>query len=238
MTLFKRKGRHVSPSPEAIRLANAYGEAEAIIANALTQGEARPVVISASPTFAARWLAPRLDDLRKAMSPIDMIVRSEVKLDAEADIFLRHGKEGVWPSLLATKLCDEIKAPVCAPSLVIGADDAAVARLPLIAVAARPTEWDEWSALAGVPLTSEPALQFEVTSTAWEAAVSGFGVVLGDLALLARELSTGQLVRIGETSLTTRSYWCCIERAQQHGSVIQAANWITAAARSEESENR
>ena len=235
--LFERRGRGVTPTANAQRLADAYAEAEAVIAQALEPGDRQPVVVSAAPTLAARWLAPRLNELREAIAPTELIVKSEVRLDADADIFLRHGKDGVWPGLVATPLCQEIKAPVCAPSLCAERSDAVVATLPLIAVEARPTEWDEWSALAGVPLTSRPALQFEVTSTAWEAALSGFGVALGDVALLADELAAGRLVRIGETSLQDRSYWCCVKRGSKRAPVIEAATWLVEAARSTGAQN-
>ncbi|HEY9011140.1 MAG TPA: LysR family transcriptional regulator, partial [Devosia sp.] len=66
--LFTRVGRRVVPTPAAVTLAREVRQALDGINTALEafQAQGSPLRVTAPPTFASRWLAPRLGSYRDA----------------------------------------------------------------------------------------------------------------------------------------------------------------------------
>lgn len=81
----------------------------------------RPLVVTTTPAFAARWLLPRLAQFRADYPGIDMVIdpTPEVRTlePGGADIALRHGG-GLWPGMLAEPVLRSALCVVGAPALV------------------------------------------------------------------------------------------------------------------------
>jgi LysR family glycine cleavage system transcriptional activator len=81
----------------------------------------RPLVVTTTPAFAARWLLPRLAQFRADYPGIDMVIdpTPEVRTlePGGADVALRHGG-GVWPGMLAEPVLRSALCVVGAPALV------------------------------------------------------------------------------------------------------------------------
>ena len=231
--LFVRQGNDFVPTEAAETIAGAAGQAGALLRRALETVADGPclhdVRVSVSPTLASRWLASRLPLLRASMKPIRLHVSSRVELSDAADLWIRHGRQGRWAGLRTKRLLSETKAPVASPRLVgdNSGDDGEVFGYPLIGVEARPREWAEWSKLAGFSDPVEPDFTFEVTTSAWEAAIAGSGVALGDVDFLKHELDTGMLRRLGRTAMTSYAYYLCRRRQESRPEVMKVWDWFS-----------
>ena len=227
LKLFERLGTSLVPTPEARQLANVTSVAISKLKDALPHGPTKggPSVIrlSVPPTFSARWLAERLPALRKAMSPCKVTVSSKVELTEDADLWIRHGKRSDWEGFFAVPLVSEKKMPVAAPKLVEQRiiTDADILNFSLIGIEARPQEWTEWVQKAGLRDRVIPEETFDVTLSAWDAAISGSGIALGDVDLLKDEIRRGDLLVLGKTALTSYRYYLCRRAIEDRKSVLR-----------------
>lgn len=156
--------------------------------------------LAALPTFAAKWLMPRLGRFY-ARHPGTMVhVHSRIgRFDLELagiDAVIGVGDER-WPGLQPHHLRDETVLPVACPAFLRRRPRHAsdVAEHLLLQVAARPDTWRRWFEAQGVPLNlMKPGPQFELTSHLVQAVASGLGVGLLPTFLVEDELRSGVLV--------------------------------------------
>lgn len=158
--------------------------------------------IAATPSTIELWIAPRLpkllSQLPKLQISLTTIQRSTDYASASADLDVRFG-DGVWADRHVRKLFDEVLAPVAAPALLEqGGGD--WRRLPQIALSGPRDGWLDWAAAADAPPPKPPSLRFDTFAQALVAAISGAGVLLGSLELIAAEIRRGRLVRLPEPS--------------------------------------
>ena len=78
------------------------------------------VTVSMPPSFAAKWLVPRLERFTETHPDLDVRVSASMELvdfrRDEVDIAIRFG-HGNYPGLVAEKLFDDAVAPMCGPAL-------------------------------------------------------------------------------------------------------------------------
>ncbi len=157
--------------------------------------------ISAAPSFAAHWLAPRLAHFSRQHPHID------VQLDANTqvvdlrrdgiDVAIRHGL-GRYPGLDVQPLFAPVLLPVASPALLggMGTFDAAVdcLRAPLLQDADR-RDWRLWFEAMGVP--AKPAMErgpaFDDDLLLIRAAQAGQGIALVRDIHVADEIAAGRL---------------------------------------------
>lgn len=160
-------------------------------------GEVRVGVV---PTFAARWLLPRMPLFAKAHPAIrvDVVATTELQ-DPQRnglDFLVRHGIPP-WPGLEAELLMRETLRPVRSPDFRLRGTPSLKAiaeRLPLIFDVNR-DHWAAWLAAAGwrgAPPSN--GLVFSDFGLTLEAAAAGLGLALARGDLAERELATGRLV--------------------------------------------
>lgn len=173
--------------------------------------------LNAPPTFARRWLLPRLGRLRERCPGVDVTLTSRVGDDlatsAALDAAIRFGN-GEWPQLQCTRLMHEQHIAVCAPSLAArcgGQVD--LRRVRLLHVLSdewqRYMTWAHWldaAGLGGVDLRG--GYEFDLLDLAIRAAVDGLGATIADGRMIEPELASGQLVQIGDVAVPGhQSYW-------------------------------
>ncbi|MEM9839425.1 MAG: LysR family transcriptional regulator, partial [Pseudomonadota bacterium] len=82
-------------------------------------GPAR-VTVSVAPSFASKWLVPRLDVFQEQEPDIDIYVHADMDVvdfaTADVDVAIRFGQGG-YEGLVSERLMSESIVPVCAPSL-------------------------------------------------------------------------------------------------------------------------
>lgn len=168
----------------------------------------RVVVVTVGPSFAAKWLAPRLARFIERHPEIDLrIGASSTIIDLatdQADVAIRYNL-GDNAGLVADKLMDEAATPMCRPELIDGDPPlhtpADLARHTLIhddnLLRYWPDTpgWQKWLALAGLAdLDTSSGPHFDHVDYCIDAAIEGAGVVLGRRAIASRDLELGRLV--------------------------------------------
>src|SRR5499433_34672 len=177
---------------------------------------ANVLTVTTSPSLAAKWLVPRLDQFRKAHPDFEVRIDASTNLvDFErenVDIGIRYGG-GSYPGLESELLFEIEVFPVCSPGLCKGRHglrapaDLKWHTLLHTEWRARGEEpdWRMWLLAAGAPdvdWTRGP--QFNDVTVAIQAAIEGQGVALGRGALVAADLKAGRLVRPFRLSVAGR----------------------------------
>ena len=202
--LFRRVHRKVRLTADGERLlpvlTRAFRDIEKTVAR-LRQPE-RDVELKVPPTFAIRWLIPRLQHFQSERPDIQVRLTSglgEVKLGKErfdlGVVHVRAGEPGRRGDVLAVHRAVPVAAPRYldhAPPLAGPAD---LARHQLLVTHASAWDWRRWGRAFDVDdLPLDDALQLEPAEAAIQAARSGQGVALVDHGFVAHELAAGTLV--------------------------------------------
>ncbi|MDH1900957.1 LysR family transcriptional regulator [Comamonas aquatica] len=178
------------------------------------QGQGGTVNLAAVPTFATRWLMPRLPLLARQHPDITVHIEVQTRpflfADTVHDVALYAGtpeQVGNWPGVQVLKLMDEDVVPVCSPT-VLGKAAArdlgrawqpvapeVLARLPLLQQSTRPYGWQQWFQSVGVDAPRAlDGPRYELFSMLAVAASHGLGVALIPPMLVEAELARGELV--------------------------------------------
>ncbi len=178
-------------------------------------GTAGAVELGVVPTFASKWLLPRLPQFhqRHPGITVHMTPRTRPFLFDETalDAALYAGEAG-WPGTEGRFLMHENLIAVGSPSLV-GArrklKPTDVARMPLLQQGTRPYVWRQWFASLGLTVESDLAgPRLELFSMLTEAAVHGLGAALIPPFLIESELQQGRLVKLVDHEFRSdRSYY-------------------------------
>lgn len=176
--------------------------------------------ISANPSLAALWLAPRIGRFVELHPDIDVQVYLHTNQDPawqEQDIdlaFLHMRDEGPHrPAPGDIRLMRETVVPVCSPMLIDGAgrDDTAVFTryrwLEEKHIASPETSWRTWQKRLGLRDADwQEPLVLSGLSTVVSAAVAGAGIALGRSPLIDEELARGGLVPLVPARRMTGSW--------------------------------
>ncbi len=208
--LFQREGRGVSlteAGAAALPSLRLGFEKLAEAARAMRQPQRRcRVTLSAPPSFAAKWLVPRLERFSQAHPEVEVWVAADMALvdftSMDVDLAIRYGA-GAYASLTSTRLLEETALPVCAPALleaapILCADDLANHTLlhdssPSAHDGA--PDWAMWlKAHGALAVDGARGPRFSQASLVIESAVAGRGVALAMRALAEADLSAGRLI--------------------------------------------
>src|SRR3954454_1188017 len=134
----------------------------------------RVLTIGVGPTFAMRWLIPRLADFRKQEPDIDVRITTGGAAAPFGDDWscgIKLG-DGEWPGLIAEPLFAADLLPVCATRLAnVLQRRAHLKGRPLLGVARWPADWPASLEAAGTALLSARGPEFEFYGQALQAAV-------------------------------------------------------------------
>lgn len=206
LALFVRRPRQLLLTAQGQELQRGLTDAFGAMAVAVERVRApqrRSLTLSTTPAVAARWLVPRLPELREACPGLDLrihVSHEPVALDGvEADLAIRYGS-GHWPGLQAYELFDNVFAPVCSPRLALheAHELSSHTLLHFAPPGARsaPIDWPAWQRRAQVSgLDTDAGPVFSDETHTISAALAGQGVALMSLALVADELRAGSLVQ-------------------------------------------
>lgn len=209
VALFRRTRHGVALTPAGAAYARQVAgrldglERDTLDAMALpTSGGA--IHLAAVPTFATRWLLPRLPSLAAAHPDITLHVETQTRpfmfAETEHDAALYAGtpqQVAHWAGTRAVLLMAEQVLPVASPALLAGRKRWAprdLASLPLLQQSTRPEAWRQW--FEAMDVSAPKALQgprYELFSMLAVAAAQGMGVALIPRMLIETELSRGEL---------------------------------------------
>lgn len=210
--------------------------------------------VSCAPTFASKWLGPRLHRFLAVHPDLDVRIHASTRLidptrsdvaaaksqsDApidDADVAIRFGS-GHYPGFHVDPLLAVSVTPMCGPRLLAG--DSAL-REPsdlrnhvLIQDNIPPEDdrplWTRWLEAAGVEgVDVSHGLRFNHAVLALEAAADGLGVALGMPQIAAFDLASGRLVVPFALRLPLASAYYLVSSGErsERGEVTAFRRWI------------
>nr|WP_152529891.1 LysR substrate-binding domain-containing protein [Serratia sp. ASV30] len=164
-----------------------------------------------APTFATRWLAPRLVTLRQRNSQLQIALISETRQKyCDFDCAVRFGQaseavDGEW-------LCHEQLVLVGSPLLMINGVFPPLNTQPQLHILdgdSRMDTWQRWLAAAGRSEVQElGGLEFSTQDQVINACITGAGYAVLDKMMIRNELNSGLLILLSPLELkSTNGYW-------------------------------
>jgi LysR family transcriptional regulator, glycine cleavage system transcriptional activator len=209
--LFRRLGRGVELTEAG---QGAFSHASAAMAEMLQAGRAmrasmrgRRISLSTAPSFASKWLIPRLNRFQETYPDVEVRMSADMTLvdfaTSDIDLAIRYGAGG-YEGLYCERLMSESVVVVGSPRLLEGrppiTSAADLLDLPLIHDESPERDpscptWSMWFAARGQKRDdAERGLRFNQSSLALEAAAAGKGLVLAKRQLALRDIAEGLLV--------------------------------------------
>ncbi len=213
VTLLDRGPRQVTPTPEGAAYAKAARDALDTLQMAAREITRRDtpgqLTLAILPTFGTRWLIPRIPRFLRRHPEITLHFRTQIgafdMVAARVDAALHAGQPD-WPGTEATLLFEDRVQPCASPAL--GAETLAdIARLPRLAIASRPEEWQGWAAAHGLSPLPAPEMVFEHLAAMAQGCAAGLGVALLPPFLFRPELARGELVALAPDWANAGGYW-------------------------------
>ena len=195
----------------------------------------RDLAISVLPSFATRWLIPRLPKLLAYAPDIRFEIKSiqvltEFDIEHSADVGIRIGS-GDWPALDTLKLVNERVVPVASPAFRDGRLPTTPDELAECKLIFNPrTPWSLWANQFGLRLSEKDALlSIDDTSMVIQAAVAGLGIALARGLMVADELASGRLVPLFQSAeIADRAYWLAWPKNSRKRALIdRLAAWLS-----------
>ncbi|WP_114011170.1 LysR substrate-binding domain-containing protein [Cohaesibacter intestini] len=203
-------------------------------ATAELKPELNKVIISVTPTFAAKWLIPNLPDFTAAHPDVDLRIMATEKVSSfhseGIDLAVRQGSPPFGASLDVTLLFKQSLIAVAAPKFADKGDNLlepeTLAKQPKI----HDTHdlWPSYLAHLGVHDQSPRHLRLSQTSLAVDAAIAGQGVALVSRFLVAHDLEARRLVEVGVAWYAGRNdfYVLMPQTAKYNESVANVVTWL------------
>ena len=178
----------------------------------------RVLTVGVGPTFAMRWLIPRLADFRKEEPAIEVRittggVAAPFGEDWSCGITLGDGE---WPGLVAEPLFAADLVPVCAPRLAQQLKRPGDLRGPsLLRVAHSFNDWPSWLKAAGVARVTARGPEFQFYGQALQAAADGLGIAMGIRPYIDDDIAAGRLVAPFALTVPKGMRWYLVYRSFQ-----------------------
>ncbi|WP_255539344.1 LysR substrate-binding domain-containing protein [Polynucleobacter sp. 71A-WALBACH] len=207
--LFFRKNRKVEPTAVGRRLLDSLSRVFDVIEAACNEVALAPnsqvLALHCSPSFAAKWLSPRLPEFIKENSDIAIRLTSgtepiDLLRNQEIDMAISYQSRHEGPGIHSISLGEEKIAPLCSPQLIdpnLSVQEL-MSKLTLIESSLNNHTWEKWFETHGLKNPSSRKMAFDRAALSVSAAVDGIGAVLESVRFAERELSRGELVELGQ----------------------------------------
>jgi LysR family transcriptional regulator, glycine cleavage system transcriptional activator len=245
VSLFNRRNRAVELTASARVLLPGLTEAftgiEDSVRRLRSHNDTGMLTVTASPSFACKWLVQRLYRFQEQHPAIDVrISATDALVDltrGDFDIAIRYGT-GRYPGLNVELLLKNEVFPACSPALLrngppletpgdlsnhVLLHDQQTDRDPLA------PSWPMWLRAAGVNnADASHGLSFSANVLALEAAIAGHGVTLAYSTTAAADIAAGRLVRLFSLSLpdTFAYYVAAAPGALERPKVKAFRDWL------------
>ena len=249
-SLFLRHTRAVELTSAGAQLLLAVSQSLPRIDSAVRQirqsAGRKSVSLTTFASFASMWLIPRLEQFQREHPDIDIrIDASDAPVDlelADVDLALRYGPRANMPAA-AIRMFGEQLAPMASPWLVKSGvpikKPADLANFALIEAGdAHRTHlqwltWRRWFEEQQMPrLQPKRWLYFNYAYQMVQAALTGQGIVLARLPMVAESVANGDLIEplgAGFRMESPMAYWMILGPRSDHRPEIRAfRDWLTA----------
>lgn len=244
--LFVRRHRQVTLTRQGSRLLEGLNDAFDTIEVACAALRAPPSVSSlavhCTPSFASKWLGPRLPDfmqrftgiqlqLSSSADPIDLLRRSDLDMVVAYGTPLRQSGIEVVP--LGTERICVLAAPAQAAALKAADDVDAWRRVNLIDSILSPVRWDDWLVAHDIAAgTASSRTAFDRGALSISAAAQGLGLALETTRFAEAELQRGELEELaiaGTTAFEREVHFLCYRENDKEDHKIKAfRTWLLA----------
>ena len=231
------------------QISEAFDQLADVSARLKADTDSTTLVVSAVPTFAAKWLVPRLSHFN------DLYPDINVRIDTKAETFSGRATledfdrddihvaiclgDGDYPGMKVDKIVDEDVAPACSPAL-ISKTEANPIRSPndlryhrLLRVdwgnIKNPPSWSKWFESAGInDIDTERGPIFTIEYLAISAALAGQGVVLASTLAIQDDLKSKRLIQPFEIFIPSNSaFWVVApERTADRPKIAAFRRWV------------
>ncbi|ATU95067.1 LysR substrate-binding domain-containing protein [Phyllobacterium zundukense] len=202
VALFERTTRNVSLTLAGQTLlthaSNAFEELRRGV-EMISSNKAHLLRVHCAPSFAAQVLSPRLPHFLKANAGVEVRVAASTNyarfVDGLFDVDIVYGEPLNREDLIVVPLREEIVSPLCSPELAKELRSPRdLVRHPLIRSDLKRIQWLDWFEANGLGPPPAPAMSFDRSFLALDAAANGLGIALESHVLAHRELENGRLV--------------------------------------------
>lgn len=187
-----------------------------------------------APGLATRWLIPRLQEIRDAISSGEVLVRAADRMPDfsrnEADLMIGFGDFSRLPEH-AIPLLQPRMFPVASPSWLmrngLPATPQELTHMLLIHEESY-DQWTRWFEQAGVVLTGELAgPRLWDASLGFDAALAGQGVALTSNLMVSLDIEEGRLVELLDTNIFVGGYFLLVASSSSHDERVSLfRSWI------------
>jgi len=198
-------------------------------------GNQATILVDTSVTLAMHWLIPQLTGFRQRYPHIHIDVRTadgDINPSAPVDVFLRRDVtelRGMPSQVFMREHCVMVSSPSFASGLCSrepGNMDW-LATTPRIGMRSRPDLWPLWSQAHGMDArTLGPAIEFDNTVLAIQAAVQGLGVLVVPEGFVAAMLENGALERVLAAAIESGTYSFAVGRQRGSPRVALFTQWL------------
>lgn len=244
LPLFRRAGRSIILTDAGQACLPGIRDGFERLSDAISQletlGEGGVLTVSVAPSFAVKWLVPRLDRFQEKYPGIDVRVAASNQLanfaNDNVDLAIRYGS-GRYPDLEVERLLPESIYPVCSPELLAKHPILSPQDLNHVTLLhddspdddqSCPT-WQMWLRAASIgDVDWNRGPRFTQSSLVLEAAIHGKGVALAKATLAEADLQSGRLVRLfgDQTPIDFAYYIVGPQRKLKLAKVAAFIDWL------------
>jgi LysR family glycine cleavage system transcriptional activator len=263
VALFRRLNRGLELTPVARaalpKLSEGFDSLAQAVARLKPRSDSKQLTVSVAPSFAARWLMPRLHRFLETRPELDVRITARTRglnkrgddnaveratvenwLE-ESDVAILYG-HGDYPGYRVDKIVALTLAPICNPQLTLGENPLRRPQdLHLHTLVHDDTGmlydgisfWDVWLEAAGVKgVDTSRGSHFSQPVLALDAASEALGVVATLPILAAAELAVGRLILPFALQVPLKSayYLVCPESSVARSEVAAFRDWLLAEA--------
>jgi LysR family glycine cleavage system transcriptional activator len=238
--LVERSGRTLRLTAHGQTLAAAcqqsFGLLEAVVRRIAGGSDAKSVYIKVPPTFAMKWLMPRLTRFQVQHSQIELHVTTSIQptdFDTEnVDVSMQRGVDPPR-ELHAIPVLEERGMVVCSPKLwgKRRAELSALQGMTQLISVNRRDDWPLWlNQAGGGELRAERRLEFGFGLLAYQAAIEGLGVAIAQPEFVEEELRTGRLIAPFRNVISTGNTYfiVCPASRRRAPAVARFLSWVEA----------
>jgi len=205
-------------------------------ATLLLRPEPARLTISVTPSFATKWLIPKLPDFVAENPLVDLRIMASENLSSfqadGVDIAVRQGRPPFGAGLIVDLLFPQQLIAVCSPALLpAGAGEIAPIDIQHhVLLHDAHNLWPEFMEKAvGLKMATEARrMRFNQTGLAIDAAIAGQGIALASRFLVAADLAAGRLAQPLKAEMRgTQDFYVVVPRKQVHPEPTQAVRqWL------------
>ncbi len=239
VTLFVRYPRKLVLTEQGKELLPEVIEAFDKVSNAIGAVSQEPaskmVSVRLAPSFAAKWLSPRLKYFWLQYPEIDLcLYHAHPPVDferEEIDIAVTYGK-GEWPGVVAEPILSLDFFPVCTPTFMSNdkpLSDINNLKYYTLLHDADYQCWADWLKLANIEeIDANKGTIIDDTNVLIQAVVDGQGVALGSTTFVQDLLESGRLIKPFDITLVNEfAYYIVCPQAHLKNPSVQAfKDWI------------